>query len=333
MKFKKYSSIENSYRMKFLDYLANYDLLKGTWVVQEKIHGTNFQIAYDGKEFKVGKRSSWISELSHFFKNCWIPIFEDLAPRIKRLFDELNSHTTINELVFHGELFGGVYNHPKVEKVQNAVRVQKEISYAPGNHFFCFDIKQDGEFLPVSSVEFLCHSSQVPYVKTLFRGTFKECLVYSNKFQTTIPRELGLPEIENNICEGIVIRPSEPKYLPSGQRAILKSKNEKFSDKSGTPKMPKKVVPLNPKAQAFYDELITLITVARLDSVMLKEGDFTKKDFGKVLNLIWLDVLEEFQKDNGDAFNNLEKALRTRVTKNIKKYIADTLRVEFFKRV
>ena len=51
---------------------------------------------------------------------------------------------------------------------------------------------------------------------------FEECLKYSNLFQTKIPEMYGLEPIENNIAEGVVIKPVKDLRFGNGQRVILK---------------------------------------------------------------------------------------------------------------
>ena len=74
------------------------------------------------------------------------------------------------------------------------------------------------------------------YAKTLFRGTLAECLKHPNGFQSKIAEWLGLPAIEDNICEGIVIRPVTPMYLRNGSRVLIKSKNERFAERKSVKK-------------------------------------------------------------------------------------------------
>ena len=66
------------------------------------------------------------------------------------------------------------------------------------------------------------------YAKPLFSGSFKDALEYQNDFQTTIPGILGLPEIEDNIAEGVVIKPENAMFFHDGSRLILKNKNAKI---------------------------------------------------------------------------------------------------------
>lgn len=43
---------------------------------------------------------------------------------------------------------------------------------------------------------------------------------------STIPELLGLPKMEKNIIEGMVIRPNKNIRLQTEQRAIIKKKNQ-----------------------------------------------------------------------------------------------------------
>ena len=77
-----------------------------------------------------------------------------------------------------------------------------------------------GSFFSYS--EGLFESEGFFYAKPLFKGTIDECLAYPNEFQSKIAEWLGYPAIEDNICEGIVIRPVTPHYLRTGSRALIK---------------------------------------------------------------------------------------------------------------
>ena len=60
MKFRKYSSIENTSRTKTINYITETGNADGKWVSTLKIHGANYSIWTDGKDVKCGKRSGFI---------------------------------------------------------------------------------------------------------------------------------------------------------------------------------------------------------------------------------------------------------------------------------
>ena len=133
-----------------------------------------------------------------------------------------------------GELFGGSYPHPDVQRVGRLTMIQKGVYYAPDHEFYGFDIyvftNDGGYYLSVDQAEGLFESEGFFYAKPLFKGTLDECLAYPNEFQSRIAEWLGYPPIEDNICEGIVIRPVTPHYLRTGSRALIKSKNARFAE-------------------------------------------------------------------------------------------------------
>jgi hypothetical protein len=62
MGFKKYNSIENSYREKFLEKIKSIVPPTEKWVVTEKIHGSNFSFIYDVENLTCAKRTGLINE-------------------------------------------------------------------------------------------------------------------------------------------------------------------------------------------------------------------------------------------------------------------------------
>jgi Rnl2 family RNA ligase len=324
MEFMKYTSIENSYREGFI-YKVKMNLPRDTiFCVQEKIHGSNFSIWYDGKEFKFAKRTSFLQDSEDFF-HYPEAIPADLFSKIHNIYQYVNC----NELVIYGELFGGVYPHPEVKKNNNVKAIQKGVYYSPDIHFFPFDIKLDGEFLNSDDFGTLFNNFNIPHIKTLFTGTLDECLNYPNEFQTTIPEILGFPTIENNICEGVVIKPIIPKFLPNGERVILKNKNSKFSEKEHEEKSRK---PKPELSQSENENLVLLseyITENRLRNVISKIGSITEKDFGKLNGLFNKDILEDFLKDHEEKFNSLAKDSQKVLTKKMSVYTAEMIRNNF----
>jgi len=308
MKFKKFASIDNVSRTKTINYIIEMGFSEGEWEVQEKCHGSNFSIWYDGETMKPAKRSQFI-QTDDNFNNCK-KVIGELEENVKALWkeldDEYHDENEDNvEVSIFGEIFGGSYSHPDVEKVKGATRVQSGVFYSPDNLFYGFDIMVNGRYLDTKTVEELFERYDFFYAKPLFRGTFKECLEYSNKFQTNIPKWLGLPEIEDNICEGVVLRPVEPKFFGCGSRVILKNKNEKWSEKAHKQKSVKTVEPLSENAQKILDEVSLYFTENRLKNVLSKIGQVTQKDFGKVMKAFQEDVYEDFNKDHegDDSFN------------------------------
>lgn len=229
MEFMKYSSIENSYRKRFLDKIVEEGHAGLEYVVQEKVHGANFSFWMNEVKTECAKRSGFVKEGEGFFN------FEDVKKKyykqMRDLFESFQREGA-SLVTVYGELFGGEYPHPDVPKNHQKC-IQKEVYYSPEQDFIAFDLKLDGVLMSVDFANKVFEKFGIPYCKTLFRGSLEDCLKYNNKYITTIPEQLGLPPIEDNICEGNVIRPVEPIRMWSGERLILKNKNEVFSEKHG----------------------------------------------------------------------------------------------------
>ena len=329
MEFKKYPSIENSYRKKFLDKIVEEGHSKETFVVQEKVHGANFSVWMTENDFKVAKRSGFIEEGEKFFN--YQEVVDTYMKRLRGLFEHLQITQIAEEVVVYGELYGGNYPHKDVPKT-NQSSVQGGVFYSPKQDFIAFDIKMNGRYLDVGSVNRLCATFAIPHAETLKIGTIEECLEYPNEFQTTIPLLEGLPDIEGNMCEGVVIRPVRPLYIFSGERLILKNKNEKFTEKHGfdeSKRKVKEITPLSEGAQQAIEKITQYINDNRLKNVVSKIGEVSQKDFGKVMGLFTQDIIEDFLKDEQEFFDTLEKSDRKLVTKQVGQEAAKMVRASF----
>ena len=340
--FKKYSSIENTYRKKEIDRIIEQGNATGLWRVSEKVHGANASFWHNAEKTKCAKRTAFLDEGSSFFN--WQDVRLTEQPKIEKLWEHLKTNWTqfsevfgneLIELVLYGELFGGTYPHKDVERDHNAMTVQKGVFYSPSNMFYCFDIKINGRLVDEILKGQLCEMFDIFWDEPLFEGTFEECLKFSNTYQTTIPGRLGLPEIENNICEGNVIKPVEPKRSWAGDRVILKNKNEKFAEvtgkKSGKDKMKtiKEPVVLTPEGQELLEIMETYVNENRLRNVLSKMEKVTDKCFGKIVGNLSKDAIEDFLKDHKDAFMALPEKERKYVTKAPGRIGSEILRKNF----
>lgn len=319
MIFKKYNSITNSYSTKFLDILKMYSLDEGLWYTQEKIHGANFAFYTQQGELKTAKRTSFFSAGSFF--NCG-----ELAVAMKDSIVALGDHLGAeNEVIVYGELCGGAYpGFPQKRKA-----VQRDIKYSPELEFFMFDIMVNGEYLEFSKVIDLSWEFGIPLAPVLHKGTLEECLAYNNKFITKVPRILGYDDLEDNFCEGTVVRPEVTKFYGDA-RVILKNRNENFMEiKSiSTPKVSTEVTE---GLLEIIEAVGSCINRNRLDSVISKHGDdFLPKDFNKLLGLFLEDAYSDINKDREvtilDSLTKEErKIVSTEVTKLALPYIKEYL--------
>jgi len=338
MSFKRYSSIDNSYRQKTLEHYAATGHTVGKWTVQEKAHGSNFQVIYDGKECKFASRSQIVEPMKFF--NC-VSVADAAEIFVKNLWDRLQLEDG-HVLRAYGELCGGLYNHPDVGKIGNEPGIQKGVSYSPHQIFYVFDLMVDEEFLDMSVAMYMsklaCNDyeaglddsepSRVVLAKLLHEGTFEECLAYPNDFQTTIPFP-GLPAIDDNTCEGVVLKPEKAGRLGCGSRVLLKNKNAKWKEKASEPKTPRKQKEIPEDVALAAAEVGQYFVENRLRNVLSKMGPVTQKDFGRVMGALKGDAIEDYLKDGCELLAALDKQDRKAADKLIGKAAALLLRTHF----
>ena len=318
--FKKYNSIENTYREEYLSRIRGHDLWYKTYIVQEKAHGSNLSFwTTDGVDFTTAKRSESLKKDDKFYNHQLL--LERHLKQFQSIWTALKSiHQDLNQLTIYGEVIGGNYPHQEVPKAKNAMKVQKGIFYCPGNEFFAFDILINAEkYLDVNEANELFEANGLFYAKTLHEGNIESCLAYPNEFDSTIPAQLGLPALSPNICEGVVIRPKVAARFNNGQRVILKNKNSKWSEKIMREKKIRISEPLSEPTKEMIVAIQDYMTENRLNNVISKFGEPEKKDFGKLLGLLNKDAFEDFIKDHKESYELLEKKEQKAVTKSMAK--------------
>ena len=297
--FKKYESILNLER--YLDeYDEDYLNKKYYFYITEKIHGCNFQICYDGENFKYGKRTAFLENDEKFnnFQNVILNM-EDLLSSIKSLYNFYGK-----TIIVYGELFGGYY--PGF-KDKNSIRIQKGVNYHYENKFLFYDIKVGDIYLSVGEIFNLIEDEEPTLDKyylrpySVIKCTIPELLKLDNKFNSTIPQMYGLPELESNICEGIVIK-TDDELNKFGRRIIFKYKNEIFAEKKQERnKKPKENINDNSDLK---DEIKSYINDNRFNAVLSKDswnkdkiGIFFKEFKEDIINDLPLDLKEKLDKD------------------------------------
>lgn len=322
--FKKYSSIENSFNEVYMHHVFEEmpeDLL---YVVQEKVHGTNTSFLCDGTTIQFAKRTAVLAEDEKFYD--FQQIVAALREQVLALSNEAMMIDGATSVCIFGELFGGLYKHPDVVVDHKVQQIQKGICYTPQHGFYGFDIyiftEEGGRYLSVEETNTLFEKHGFFYAKTLFCGKLKECLEYPNAFDSKISGWLGFPQVEDNICEGVVIRPVVPMFLRNGSRVIIKNKNERFSEKNvrkGNKRF-EQLTPVNPKVKELLDVASCYATEARLINVLSHIGEVDlSRDFGKIVGLFSKDLLEDFLKEHQMEYNLLEAAEQKILKKEINK--------------
>lgn len=322
--FKKYSSIENSYRQKYINKIQMNIKPDSEFVVTEKVHGANFSIYVSGNgDIKCAKRTAFLKEGEQFYNHD--VVLQKLSKKVLDMFWFFKS-CFHEELVICGEICGGSYPHESVDRL-NVKKVQRGVFYSNDIEFIAFDIRLDGEYINHNNFIDLCEEFGIMTAPEVFRGSLTDCLNYTNEYQTKVPDMLGLPTIDNNICEGNVIKPLFPKYLPNGNRVIIKNKNNRFSEKQKSETV-KKDKTLPEHIQSTINDMQQFVNDNRLRNVLSKIGSVSQKDFGKVLGLFVKDILEDFSKEY-DSYDKLEDSEKKTVNKNINKLCANHIRTNF----
>ncbi|MEW7292883.1 RNA ligase, Rnl2 family [Aquimarina sp. 2304DJ70-9] len=318
--FKKYTSIENTYRDEFLDRIKGHGFWNDEFIVQEKVHGANLSYwTTNGEDFFSAKRTDQISNDEKFYNHDLI--LKQIEPKLKNIWLDLkNEFEDLKQLTIFGEIIGGDYPHKEVESDKKSIIVQKGIFYSPKNHFYAFDILINSEIylnVDVSNEHF--EKQNLLHAKTVFRGNINECMNYPNDFNSTLPKEFNLPELVPNIVEGVVIKPIKTRHFNNGVRVILKNKNEKWSENKKYHKSIKLEDELSDKVVKLQEAILTYVTENRLNNVISKIGEVSQKDFGSVLGMFNKDVVEDFLKDYHQITNQLEKKELKLITKSFAK--------------
>ena len=315
IKFKKYSSIENHFYKDYLDQVREQVPADMQWVVQEKVHGTNTSFLCDGNDVKFAKRTSILGDDEKFYD--YQEILEEYRDKVMSLYHRVcQFHEGVESISVFGELCGGVYPHPDVQRIGRLTLIQKGVFYTPGHEFYGFDIyvftKDEGYYLSVDETNALLEAERFFYARSIFTGSLDDCLKHPNQFQSKIAEWLGLPAIDDNICEGIVIRPVTPYYLRTGSRVLIKSKNEKFAEKKSCKRRNMQLeqqVEYSKELAELLGLLDPFVNENRLANVVSHIGELKiPRDLGKLIKEMSYDVVEDFLKEHSALYNVIDKS-------------------------
>lgn len=333
LEHKKYNSVENTFDKEFMEKIRQKGLDRLQYVVQEKVHGANCCFVTDGHAVRFAKRTGFVEQGDAFYG------YEELLERrrdtVIRLFRLIKGKYADTKTVsIYGEMFGGKYPHPDVKNDSRVMNIQKGVFYAPVHEFYGFDIyvtgAETGRYLPVDETERFFEEGGLFYAKTLFRGVLDECLEYPDDFPSRIAGWLGLPPIEDNICEGIVIRPVEPTYLNNGSRLLLKSKNSKFAEKKSIRKRQPSLFVKPSYSEALNSQLAVAeeyVTENRLNNVVSKIGHVSMpRETGTLTGLFSKDILDDYLKEHAGAYALLEKSERKILNRHVNRQATDLIK-------
>ena len=334
--FFPYPEIENSYQEGFIAKIKEAGFSEIPYAVMEKIHGGNSQITYNINtgEFFYGTRQHILEENESFYNLQ--AIFDNMQSDVKVLAKHLQNDVQsygqkLISVTVYGEVFGGSYPHDSVTKDRNAMRVQKGVFYSPSNQWLAFDVAYTIEgserlfFLPVMFAVRACMLAGIDFVPVLhIANNLDEALAYPNDKSSEVYCKYDLPKIEDNIMEGVVIRPYRENAWVGVHRVILKNKNSKFKEKSRVKKDTiSEEIPENVKKAC--EEVSQYITINRVHNVLSHLGEVNAKDIGKIIMETSKDVLADYNKEY-DTLSKLEKKEEKIVTKYMNGEVAKVVR-------
>lgn len=288
---------------------------RGSWVALEKIHGAQLVVAVQGEEVRFGKRKAWLPEGEPFFG--WQLLRAQIGAAAQGIAHAVRA--TGDCVYLYGELFGGHYPHPDVPAVPGLSPVQTGIWYAADLRWAPFDIlvaqsdEDEGVLLSHHEVEALAREAGLLTPPVILRGTRSEVSAVPTRAQTRVPTLLGLPPIDNNVAEGVVIKSDQ--RAPPSQRVSFKRKIEEFDearfDESEA---------WDSQKQLSLDELVSwaerLVNPARIASALSKLG---RSEPGLVVDEVELDVRVDLELAFPLAYRSLDAAAEERLSDCIRK--------------
>lgn len=307
-----------------------------TYCVTEKIHGANCQFVHTKKyadAWGIFSRNNQITNES--FYNAVEVLKAEIMNPAWAVEDYLSkSGYPSDKYYYFGEIFGGCYDHPEVPKAVGAKRVQRGVYYSPKNHWKCFDIgiEKDGEFhfIPQKILFAAYKETNFPVVPLLgVYSTLEDALKHPNNGLSIVHKDYGLPPIDNNIMEGVVIKLWGEDTPFNDERVVFKNKNEIFSEKAHSQKQ-RDIKVLSENFSAVCQIADTYLTSNRIINAMSHIGECTFKDIGSILKEVITDIHDEMSKDCPE-FIALEKKEQSTVCKLLSTKAAKMIKEEILK--
>jgi len=305
MDFVKWPSIENTYQEKFITSALSAfpELTTATYLITEKLHGSNWQFCVSPDGVRCGSRKRFLDPAGSFQGADVTAITKKYSHVISYL--QQKAIRTGHTYRLFGELIG--------------LNVQKGVDYGEGHRILFFGLMVDDVLLPPPFLGVLVTTTGIPLVPivTKVQG-LRAALEYDTNFLSL------LNPVEGNICEGVVIQPYRRVYqLPNGSTFLLKKKNEAFMEKQRMPKPPS---PGAPEVTRLNLVFRNYLTGARLDGVFSKRGRIEEiQQMGQYIRYMLEDAKEDFLKDHEEAFAALSKG-EQRKTLNVGSTIANMLK-------
>ena len=341
MSFAPYEKMPKSLKKLGLSQEEYAILEKLDWVVTEKIHGANFSFIYENQQLKFAKRKAYLSWNDDFFG--FQAVVQALEHTVIGLFETLSKDIEGQQYIIYGELFGGTYPHDKVKPDETVQAIQTGIYYAPSVQFYAFDIAIVNKVVDEETTEetiekyYLDYSTALTYferynlfhAKSLQIGTLNEALEFDIQINSTIPKLLEFPKIEDNIIEGVIIKPLEHLDYPLTKRPIIKLKNPEFEENDKFHQAQKwsyiPAITVHTQELDFIIEALrTYITPNRRQSAISKIGGWNPNNperMAAIQTEYLTDIWTDFNLDHGGILEELEKVQQDWIKERIKAMI------------
>lgn len=219
------------------------------WAAAEKVHGAHFAVVCDGVgPPRPAKRREVLGDdaLDGFFgvSRIW-PALAVAADRFAATLRGARTERGTGDLpatvTLYGELAGGHYPHADVPAEPGVDPVQTGVWYAPGLHWLLFDATIDADdgrsWISDRSLRTVAAAAGLNCVPPLGRGPLSRLDDLPRVFPTKVPALLGLPELEDNLAEGYVLKPAGEWHEPADsseepvrERPIVKVKQAGFAE-------------------------------------------------------------------------------------------------------
>lgn len=155
----------------------------------------------------------------------------------------------------------------------------------------------------------ICSSTKFLVTEPLAIGPFLHVIEYDPFFETKLPLKLGFEGVEDNICEGVVIRPFQETSLFNGKRIVIKKKNERFAEITGRKVVKGKKQQISPYEtpngsdlfNTLFEDFERYFNSNRFDAVISKIGSVSPNNSQKLMGLLLQDALQDFVKTNEDV--------------------------------
>jgi Rnl2 family RNA ligase len=294
-------------------------LAKLEWVVTEKVHGAAFALVADDEGVRAAKRKGLLGPGESFFG--YQLVLQDLREPVGELLRFCRgADPEVTQVAVHGELFGGSYPHPDVPAAPGVHPIQTGVWYCPEVRFLAYDvaeIRREGarDYLGWHEAAAALEAVGIPRLEPLHVGTQAEAMAWPERFSTTLPARFGLPSLEGNQAEGLVIRPAATVWLETRRgraRPLLKRKPPEFTEDPRyhqAQAWPEPEVTGVPPLDLLEFEARALLVPPRLASAISKAGELTPGDAARraeVVGLLVEDLLEELARTRPLVLAGLE---------------------------